>query len=135
MMNKAEYNKKYHEDRPYLSHFYNARRRANNRNRFFSLSKEDVFLLWKSYNASNLKRPSLDRINNDMGYELANCQFIELIDNIKKNPSQLGRPLSKEHKKKIGDALRGKKFPNRIPWNKGKQLAKQHFKDHPEELE
>lgn len=32
-----------------------------------------------------LKKPSLDRINKNLGYDLSNIQFIELTDNIRKD--------------------------------------------------
>tara|TARA_R110000868_G_scaffold51567_7_gene163210 strand:+ start:87 stop:518 length:432 start_codon:yes stop_codon:yes gene_type:complete len=33
----------------------------------------------------NLKKPSLDRIDKNLGYDLSNVQFIELADNIRKD--------------------------------------------------
>ena len=46
-----------------------------------------------------MKRPSIDRINNDGHYELSNCRFIEASENIKRN-----RPFSSKDIKKIRNA-------------------------------
>lgn len=41
------------------------------------ISREDISFLWDRDNASSLKIPSIDRINNDGDYVLDNCQIIE----------------------------------------------------------
>lgn len=41
------------------------------------ISREDINFLWDRDNASSLKNPSIDRIDNDGNYILDNCQIIE----------------------------------------------------------
>lgn len=47
------------------------------------LTIDDVQFLWERDNAAQMKRPSIDRKNNDENYTLENCRFIEHVANIK----------------------------------------------------
>lgn len=43
-----------------------------------------VCYLWERDKASEMKRPSIDRIDANKDYVLENCRFIEMIENIKR---------------------------------------------------
>lgn len=48
------------------------------------LTVNDLIFLWRKFKADKLKRASIDRIDNGGHYTLDNCQFIEHVDNCKK---------------------------------------------------
>ena len=77
----------------WYKHYQKAKTRCNNKNHInyknyggrgikCLLTKEDIKYLWFRDKAYLLKRPSIDRKNNNGNYTLKNCRFIELSKNI-----------------------------------------------------
>jgi hypothetical protein len=48
------------------------------------LTPEDVKEIWVRDEAWNMLKPSLDRIDPEGNYSSENCQFLEFIDNVRK---------------------------------------------------
>lgn len=86
--------KKMRKLKPWYNYFSNARSRcketydrpnANSyRGKKFSLTEEDVKMMWFRDKAYLMQQPSIDRINNEKDYTIENCRFLELSDNIKR---------------------------------------------------
>lgn len=48
------------------------------------ITSEELKELWFRDKAYLMEQPSIDRINNDGNYTFENCQYLELVDNLKK---------------------------------------------------
>jgi len=81
------------KNKPWLSSYYNARIRCNNKKHVsykyygakgisFLMTQEDFKFLWFRDKAYLMKRPSIDRKNSKGDYILGNCKFIELKKNV-----------------------------------------------------
>jgi len=85
-MSRKEY-QKLRKESPWVLHYKYAKQRCHreysDRGYMFTLSKESTKYLWFKYNAEKMKRPSIHRILNFLGYTVTNCMFIELSENIR----------------------------------------------------
>lgn len=85
-MTQKEKDAKYHNLYPWRRAVANAKQRCTNpnnpkykwyKNRKFDLTPEQGEILWNRDKAYLMKKPTLDRENNDEGYTFKNCRFIE----------------------------------------------------------
>ena len=91
-----EYYRKRKINEKWLIHYSSAEQRCNNPNKDgyknyggrgikFLLSKQEIKKLWFRDKAYLLKKPSIDRKDNNGHYEFNNCEFIENVKNIAKD--------------------------------------------------
>ena len=82
-------------EKPWITHYNNAKRRCADPNdisfRYYGgrgikplLTIDEMEFLYKWYNAEDMERPSIDRIDNDGNYEFSNCRFIEQSENTRR---------------------------------------------------
>ena len=121
---------------PWYSSWHNARARCVSRSRNwfkkgikFLITLSEVEILWFRDNASKLKKPSLDRKDNDGHYSFENCRFIEHAENARLgnigNKNKLGKFKDnvsehalkmrtwRENRRKIYGTDRNIKFPTK----------------------
>lgn len=84
----------------------NAKTRCNNPNYYdfalyggrgikYLLTNSELESLWSRDGASQMKRPSIDRINPDGNYEFGNCRYVEMVENSRLGGIRSGESRSK----------------------------------------
>jgi hypothetical protein len=96
------YYKKLYKDKPWSLTLKNIKKRCNTvtcikypryggRGIKCLITAEELKTLWFRDKAYEMKKPSIDRIDNDGDYCFENCRYIELTDNIIKRNKELKR--------------------------------------------
>jgi len=70
----------------------------------FLLSLQTIKKLWFRDKAYLMKRPSIDRIDNNSHYTYENCRFVELSENVKKSH------IDRKNRKEVVNYLKNRKL-------------------------
>lgn len=100
--------------KPWINSFHNAKARCTNtsahfypryggRGIKFMLTHDEVECLWKRDNAASMRRPSLDRIDNDGHYEFSNCHFMSASDHARKSAADRWKQKHAKQVLQIGE--------------------------------
>lgn len=76
---RKRWNAKYRRTHPWANRkgLLHTRTILRNKGHEESITTTEIGILWHRDKAYEMKKPSLDRINNDKGYTFENCRFIE----------------------------------------------------------
>jgi len=101
-MATADQQRRWRDSHPWMRHLEHARARCNQpshemhyayggRGIRCELTAAQVRSLWERDGAAAMRKPTIDRIDSDGNYELANCRFVPRSENLR-----CPRPLPKE---------------------------------------
>lgn len=82
---RAAYMKIYYKKKPWVKTLKGILSGLKKRNLKNSLTPEDLKYLWFRDKGYLMKRPSIDRIDNNGDYIFKNCRYLELSENIRKD--------------------------------------------------
>lgn len=113
---------KYYKQFPWKKHLQYSRQRSKKKGWVNTLTVEEIYTLWERDKASNMKRPSIDRIDSTQGYNFNNCRFLELIENIRLG--SIGRIISEKRREASRKNLKKWHENGGTPWNKGNKPSR-----------
>jgi hypothetical protein len=88
------------KEKPWIATYYCIRQRCKSKDSYFKfnikpiITKEDLKILWYRDKAYELKKPSIDRIDNEGDYVFHNCRYIEMDINIKRERRKRGNSIT-----------------------------------------